>query len=326
MRHSGLALVGAALVATCLASTATKADDWPSRPVRIIAPATPGGAVDKLARLIAEPMSEKFHQRFYVENRPGAGGLIADAATAHADPDGYTLMMSSIAYHIVSPAMHPNSGIDPMRDFTHIAYVGGPPNVFIANPSLGVHSIKDLIALAKRSPQPLAIVSPGPGTMGHLLAEAFADEAGIKLQHIPHKGASQALMEILSGNVKLGTMTWSTALGQIKAGKVIALAVSSEERIPGFPDVPTLKELGYPNLVSRTWFGLSGPAKLPADIVQKLNKTVIEALARPEARKQLDLSAIVPIAMTPEQYTQYFVTEGAKWGPLAKRVAAEARK
>jgi tripartite-type tricarboxylate transporter receptor subunit TctC len=179
-----LRLVVAAFLTVLSASAA--ADNWPSRPVRILAPATAGGAADTLARLIAEPMSEKYGQRFYIENRPGGGGLIADVATARAEPDGYTLMISSVAYHVVSPAMSANPGIDPVKDFTHIAYIGGPPNVFIANPVLGVRSMAELVALARRAPEPIAFVSPGTGTMGHLLAEAFAREAGIKLQHIPH--------------------------------------------------------------------------------------------------------------------------------------------
>ncbi|HVY58571.1 MAG TPA: tripartite tricarboxylate transporter substrate binding protein [Xanthobacteraceae bacterium] len=295
------------------------AADWPTHPVRIIAPSTPGGAADTFGRIIAEHLGEVFSQSFYVENRPGAGGLIGAAATAHAEPDGYTLTTSAIAYQVLAPAVNATAGFDPMRDFTHIAYIGGPPNVFVVNPDSGVHSIKDLIELARRE-GPISYVSPGVGTLGNLLAEYFAQKAGIKLQHIPTKGSSVAMIELVSGRVKLGTMTWSSALGQIRAGKVIPIAVSSKTRVKEFPDVPTLKELGYEDLVALTWFGLSGPAGLPKDITRKLNEATIKIVGLPDVRERFERDAIEADPMTSEEFTQFVASEIGKWAPIARQV------
>ena len=311
--------IALAVVAVLLGADAAPAADWPSRPVRIIAPATPGGAADTLGRILAEHLPDLLGGRYFVENRPGAGGLIAAQITAAAEADGHTLMTSSVAYHAIAPAMSANPGFHPLRDFAHIAYIGGPPNVFVVNPGLGVRTLDELIALAKRG-QPVGYVSPGVGTMGHLTAEWLAQLADIPLQHIPHKGASQAMMDLVAGNVNLGTMTWTTALGQIRAGKVIPLAITSNARVAEYPDLPTFKELGYPDLVATTWFGLSAPADVPKEIVQKLNEATVKVMVLPEVRKRLERDAIETRAMTPAEFTQFMASEIEKWGPLAKRV------
>jgi tripartite-type tricarboxylate transporter receptor subunit TctC len=294
------------------------AAEWPTRPVRIVAPATPGGAADTVARILADHLPEIVGGRFFVENRAGAGGLIGAQVTAAAEPDGATFMTSSVAYQAIAPAVSPNPGFHPMRDFTHIAYIGGPPNVFVVNPGFGVRTLADLVARAKT--QPIGYVSPGVGTLGHLTAERFAEVAGIQLQHIPHKGASAAMMDLVAGTVNLGTMTWTSALGQIRAGKVIPIAVTANARLAEVPDLPTFRELGYPDLVATTWFGLSGPAGVPADIVRKLNDAVIKVLALPEVRKRLDRDAIESRAMTPEEFTAFMASEIDKWAPLARRL------
>lgn len=291
--------------------------DWPTRPVRIVAPSTPGGAADLFGRLLADHLTILLKQRFYVDNRAGGGGLIGAQIVAHAEPDGYTFVTSSIAYHAIEPAASANPGFDPIRDATHIAYVGGPPNVFIVNPALGVRTLPDLVALAKK--KPLDFASPGVGTLGHLLVEEFAREAGIKVQNIPHKGSAQAMLDLLAGNVMFGTMTWSSALGQIRAGKVIPIAVSSKARVAEYPNVPTLAESGYPDLVANTWYALSGPAGVPGEIVVKLNHAVAEVLEMPDVKKRLDDDAIEREPMTPEQVSKFVASEVAKWGPIAKK-------
>src|SRR5262249_20547969 len=291
--------------------------DWPTRPVRIVAPSTPGGAADLFARLMADKLSQVLHQRFYVDNRAGGGGLIGANIVAHAEPDGYTFVTSSLAYHAIEPAASANPGFDPMRDATHIAYVGGPPNVFIVSPQLGVHSLPELIARGRD--KTLDFVSPGNGTVGHLLVEAFAQKAGMKVQHIPHKGSAQAMLDLLVGNVLFGSMTYSSALGQIRAGKVIPIAVSSKARVAEYPNAPTLAESGYPDLVANTWYALSGPAGVPDEIVAKLNNAVAEVLAMPDVKKKLDDDAIEREPMSPEQVTKFFAGQIAKWGPIAKQ-------
>jgi tripartite-type tricarboxylate transporter receptor subunit TctC len=295
------------------------AADWPTRPIRIIAPSTAGGAADMFARLLCDQFSETFRERCFVENRAGAGGLIGTAATAQAAPDGYTLTTSSTAYHVIAPAVSPNPGFDPMKDFTHVAYIGGPPNVFVVNPALGVRSLAELVALGRRG-QPIDYVSPGVGTLGHLLAEFFAQKSGIKLQQIMTKGASQAMMDLISGNVNVGTMTWTSALSQIRAGKVIPVAVTSSARLAEFPDLPTFNELGYPELTAVSWFALSGPAGLPRDITLRLNAAVAAMLQLPDVRKRLDRDAVETQTMSPDEFTRFVADEIAKWAPVAKRV------
>jgi tripartite-type tricarboxylate transporter receptor subunit TctC len=312
--------ISAAILAAALAagsSPAAQALDWPTRPVRIVAPSTPGGAADLFGRLMADKLSQVLHQRFYVDNRAGGGGLIGAQIVAHAEPDGYTFVTSSIAYHAIEPAASPNPGFDPMRDATHIAYIGGPPNVFIVSPALGVHSLPELVARARE--KTLDFVSPGNGTLGHLLVEAFAQKAGMKVQHIPHKGSAQAMLDLLAGNVLFGSMTYSSALGQIRAGKVIPIAVSSKARLAEYPNVPTLAESGHPDLVANTWYALSGPAGVPDEIVQKLNRAVAEVLELPDVKKKLDEDAIEREPMAPEQVTRFFAAEIAKWGPIARK-------
>src|ERR1700730_17136959 len=281
-----------ALAATAFAlglvglTQATLAADWPSRPIRIIAPSTPGGAADRFARLLADQLGPRLGTTLIVDNRAGGGGLIGMAAAAHAEPDGYTLVTSSIAYNAIAPAVSPNPGFDPIRDFTHIAFLGGPPNVFVVHPALGVRSLKELVALA-RSGRAIDYVSPGVGTLGHLLVESFAQKAGIAVQHIPHKGSSQAMMDLVAGNVMIGSMTWSSAAGQVRAGTVVPIVVSSSARIAELADVPTLREEGFDDLVAVTWYALSGPAGLPDDVVQKLNRAVNAAWATPVLRARL---------------------------------------
>ena len=301
------------------APVAATAADWPTRPIRIIAPSTPGGAADMFARLLCDHLGETFHERCFVENRAGAGGLIGTAAAAQAAPDGYTLTTSSTAYHVIAPVVSRNPGFDPMKDFTHIAYIGGPPNVFVVNPALGVRSLAALTELGRRG-QPIEYVSPGVGTLGQLLAELFAQKAGIKLQQIMTKGASQAMMDFISGNVNVGTMTWTSALSQIRAGKVIPIAVSSRARLAEFPDLPTFKELGYDDLTAVSWFALSGPAGLPKDITERFNAAVAEMLQQGEVRKRLERDAIETRAMSPEEFTAFVASEIEKWTPIANHV------
>jgi tripartite-type tricarboxylate transporter receptor subunit TctC len=308
-----------AALALVISTVAAPAAEWPARPIKVIAPSTPGGAADTFARLLAEFLPPLLHQPIVVDNRAGGGGLIGAAATAHAEPDGYTLVTSSVGYLAVAPAVSPNPGFDAIRDFTHIAYLGGPPNVFVVHPGLGVHSLKELIALA-RGGRPIDYVSPGVGSVGHLVLEYFAQSAGLKVQHIPHKGSSQAMMDLIAGNVRIGSMTWSSAIGQIRAGTVIPLAVSSSARVAEFPAVPTLREEGFDDLVAYTWYALSGPAGLPDDVVGKLNRAVNAAWATAPVKRKLADEAIAAEPMTPQAVTAYMASEVRKWGPIAKRV------
>jgi tripartite-type tricarboxylate transporter receptor subunit TctC len=313
-----------ALAATAFAlglvglTQATLGADWPSRPIRIIAPSTPGGAADTFARLLADQLGPRLGTTLIVDNRAGGGGLIGMAAAAHAEPDGYTLVTSSIAYNAIEPIVSANPGFDPARDFTHVAFIGGQPDVFLVSTKSDLRSLKDVVELARRGAPP-NYVSPGLATFSQLLVEVFALEAGIKFQHIPHRGSSQAMIDLVAGNVPFGTMTWGSAIGQVRAGTVLPVAISSKGRVAEFPNVPTLHELGY-SIIGDSWWGLSGPAGIPPEITRKLNQAVIETLDRPEVRQRLVADAIIPDPMTPEQFGAFVAAEIAKWGPIAKRL------
>jgi tripartite-type tricarboxylate transporter receptor subunit TctC len=311
------------LVLACIAPADAQPQNWPQRPVRIIAPFAPGGAADTLGRIIAEHLSSAFHEQFYIENRSGAGGIVGATAAAAAEPDGYTLLVSGIGPNVISPVYNPNTGYDGLRDFTHVAYLGGPPTVMLVHPSLGVRTYKDFVALARGAPQPLSYVSPGPGSHGFLVAQLIAQREGYRITHIPYKGAGPALTDLIAGHVKLGSITFSSAAQQIRAGHVIALAVTTEKRIPNFSDVPTFREMGQ-DLVAATWFGLSGPAHLPPDIASALNRETLRAMELPEVQKRLALDAIETRVMSPQEYTAFIEAEIARWAPLARSLAANA--
>src|SRR5690242_16584524 len=233
-----------AILAICIALPA-QAQDWPTRPVRIVSPFAPGGGSDTVGRIVADYLSDHLGQQLVVENRGGAGGLIGSAAVAKAPPDGYTFVISSIATHVIAPITAADAGFDPVRDFAHVAFAGGPPTVVVVHPSLGVKSFKELIGQLRGKSEALDYVSAGPGTLGNLMAEYWAEKEGIKLTHVAYRGAGQAMSDLVGGHVKLGSLTYTAARGQMRSGSVIPLAVSSARRMPEFPDVPTFKELGY---------------------------------------------------------------------------------
>lgn len=317
MRYLRFLVALAGFVAT--ASMNLAAQEWPSRPIKIVAPFAPGGTADTLGRIAAEQLSEAFNAQFVVENCGGGGGIPGSLAVARAEPDGYTFVVSGIATHAIAPAVNPNSGYDPVNDFTHVAYFGGPPIVFIVPASLGVKTIAELVAYAKRTGEKLTYASPGTGTSGHLVAEFFAGKAGIAIEHIPYRGAAPGVMDVMAGHLRFGSMTWTTAAGQIAAGTVVPLAVTSDRRLPDFPDIPTFAELGY-DLVSTTWFSLSGPPGLPKDIVNAVNREVVKSFAKPEVLARLRTEQILTQAMTPAEFTKFVGDEFARWKPVAQQI------
>ena len=308
-----MALV-AALAAAWFANPAKA--EWPDRAVKIIAPSAAGGASDTFGRMLTQHLGEMFKEKFYLENRPGAGGLIGSAAVANAEPDGYTFLVSNVGYVVIAPLAAEKPGFDTMRDLAHVAYIGGPPIVFVVHPSLNVKTLGEFMDYARNS-GPVDYSSPGRGTLGHLVAERFADKTGIKVQHIPTRGGSAAVTDLVAGTVKFGSMTWTSALGQIRAGTLVPLAVTSEKRMPGFPDVPTLKELGYPDFVEVTWFGIAAPANTPREIVTKMNSAINEVFARPDVKERNDRDGNEVKPMTPEAFTEFMGNEMNKWRPLA---------
>jgi tripartite-type tricarboxylate transporter receptor subunit TctC len=300
--------------------SSARAESWPSKPVRIIVPFAAGGAADILARIVGDHLNRVFQQPFVIDNRAGAGGLVGEQAGARADPDGYTLVVSGIAPSVVAPAMSPTATFDPLKDFTHIAYLGGPPLVLLVHPSLGVKTFAEFLALVRSTPQGLGYVSPGTGTHGHLFGEYLAQRENIKLEHVPYKGSAPALIDLIAGHVKIGTMAWVSAAEEIRTGALRVLAVSSDKRMPNGPDVPTFKELGYDDLVAATWFGLSGPAGTPPDIVQKMNSAITQIIELDDVKKRFAQDGVLITPMTPQEYTAFVARETATWQPMAKKL------
>lgn len=293
------------------------AQAWPNRPIKIIAPFAPGGTADTLGRLVAMRLAESLKQSVVVENRSGAGGFIGSDLVAKAAPDGYTLVVSGIASHVLAPEVS-KAPFDPLRDFTHIALLGGPPTAFIVNPNVPVKNLAEFIALARAKPGELSYGSPGNGTHGHLVAELLKLTTRMNITHIPYKGASMALADIIAGHVSAGAFTLTTAGTQVRAGKARALASTGDKRLADYPDLPTFAELGYPALTAITWFSLSGPAGMPADIVNLLNAEVRKALVHPETREKTKVEGIEPNELDPQQFLEFVRAEIARWAPVVK--------
>jgi tripartite-type tricarboxylate transporter receptor subunit TctC len=291
-----------------------RADIWPGKPIRIVVTFAPGGAADIWARLLADPLSAALHQSVVVENRGGGGGIVAATQVARAEPDGYTLLMGGLAPQILAPAVAGNAGFDALQDFTHIAYIGGPPMVWVVPPQSDLHSVDDLIRAAKAD-KFSGYASSGVGTVGHLVVEYVAKKNGLKLTHIPYNTA--AFADIIAGRVPMGSFTWGAALGQIQGGTLRALAVTTEARRPEAPDVPTFKESGY-DLVASTWFALEGPKGVPDEIVQRLNREIVRILDLAEIKKRLAQDAFDPKPMTPAQVAAFYASEKARWTPIAQ--------
>jgi len=310
-------------LAALAASFALHAQKWPTRPVKIIAPFAPGGTADTLGRLVAKSLSEQLKESFVVENRAGAGGVVGSEFVAKSAPDGYTLVISGIASHVIAPLLPGGTPYDPMKDFTHIALIGGPPAVFAVDPKLPAKTLKEFVALAKEKPGKLTYGSPGPGTQGQLVAEHFKRLAGIDVVHVPYKGAAQAVSDLMGGQINAVSTTLSTASGQIRGGRARALALSSAQRLADYPDIPTFAEQGYPDLIATVWFSLSGPANLPPEIVEKLNAEVRRALETTQVRQRMRHEGILPNRLDPKEFTAFVADELRRWGPIVRASGAK---
>ena len=308
-------------LATLLAATAL-AQTWPARPVRIVVPFAPGGTADTLGRLVAKGLGDSLGHSFVIENRAGAGGMIGSELVARSAPDGYTLVVSGVASHAVAPALSSKAPFDPIRDFTHIALLGGPPAVFAVHPSVPVKQLQAFVALAKAKPGLFTYGSPGNGTHGHLLAELFRQLAGINITHVPYKGASMAMVDLLAGQIDAVSTTLTTAGPLIRVNRARALAISAAARLPDYADVPTFREVGYPDLVATVWFSLSGPAGLSPEIANRLNTEVRRIMNLPEVRVRLRQEAIEPGALDPKGFTEFIAAEIKRWAPVVRASGA----
>lgn len=313
-------LMSAALVG--LAPGATQAQDYPSRPVRLIVGFAPGAGADVSARLLAPGMSKALGQQIVVENRPGAGSNIAAEQVARAPKDGYTLLMGTVA-NVINGAIRPLP-FDFAKELTPVVLAAEAPNILVVNPSVGVRTVSELIALAKAKPGELTFGSSGVGTSPHVSGELFNIMAGVKILHVPYQGSAQAMTDLLGGRISMTFSPASTAISHIRAGTITALASTTRKRPAIAPDLPTIDEAGLPGFETAVWFGLNAPAGTPLDIVEKLAGAANEALKAQEVASALQVQGIEPIGGTPEDYGRYIADETKKWAAVAK--AAELTK
>jgi len=319
-RREVLSLVVATLAAPAFAQS--------PKPIRLIVPYPPGGPLDIVARALAEKVKDSLGT-VVVENKPGAGGNLGADLAAKAAPDGATIVMGAVATHAINPWLYTKMPYDALRDFTPITGVAQVPNVLVMNPEtadkLGVKSVADLVAYAKKNPGKLNYGSGGNGSAGHLAGEMFKAQAGVFMVHIPYAGANPAQLALLSGQVDLNFDNLAAASANIKAGKLRALALTTAKRSATVPELPTIAESGgaLGGFDIHTWFGLFGPAKLPADVTQKLNKAFVEALAAPDIKARLATLLAEPIGGSPEAFAAFVKAENAKYEKLVKASGAK---
>jgi tripartite-type tricarboxylate transporter receptor subunit TctC len=317
MKFSGIVLA-AVLAASCAGALGQSTADYPNRPLRIIVPLAAGGNVDIVARAVADPVSRILGQPVVVENRPGASSLVGTLLVAKSPADGYTLLAVANTFATV-PLTVANPGYDPLRDFAGVTLTCLVPQVLIVNPALPANSVKELIALAKSQPGKLTFATSGNGSTGHMASELFNHQAGISMLHVPYKGNSQALVDLIGGQVSMMFDQVSTSAPQIKAGKVRALGVTSLKRSPLLPDVPTVDESGLPGYEDITFNGLVAPAGTPREILVRLNRAVAEAVRAPALHDRfLERGVELAASASPEAFSEYIKAEVEKKSRLAR--------
>jgi tripartite-type tricarboxylate transporter receptor subunit TctC len=308
--------VAAALVigAAGLGPPAARADDWPSRPVKIVIPFGAAGTSDRFGRLVAGELSKVFKQSFYVENKPGATGATGSAEVARAPADGYTLVLAGMGPNITGPALNPKIGYHPINDFTHIAMIAGDSTLFAVNPSLGVKTLPELIRLARTGTIEISCGSPGMGTIGHLSLELFRRKADVmSIAHVPYRGGGLLAIDLLRNLVSTAFIATASAIEQVRGGTVIPLAVTASERIAALKGVPTFTELGYPDMESTTWGWLAGPPGMPVEIVNKLNAEIRRFINTPEMQQRFAVESMLTKEMDPPTLTRFLASELQRW-------------
>lgn len=311
------------LVMLSMAGSAS-AQNYPAKPVRIIVAFAPGGPADVMARLIAQRMPQILDQSLIIENKPGAGGTIGAKAAAESEPDGYTLLLGNTSTLVISPVVYQNIGYDPVKAFAPVAMLGTTANVLVVNPAVPAKSVRELIALAKRSPGKLNYSSPGAGTPPHLIGEMFKLRTGTDIVHVPYKGGGLAMQAVIAGEVQMAFENTAVSLPHISGGQVRGLAFTSEKRNPQAPDLPTMIESGITDFVSASFTGIVAPAGTPAAIVDRLNAAINETLKTPEIQATLAKLSVEPRIGSPENFSVFLAGERAKWVPLIKAAKVKA--
>jgi len=297
------------------------AQDYPNRPLRLIAPFSPGGATDVLARIVGQKINERLGQPVVVENRVGAGGNIGAEQVAKSPPDGYTLLMGGVP-HAIGASLYAKLGYDMVKDLSAIAEVASFPSMLVLHPSLPAKSVRELITLAKMRPGQLNFGSAGNGSPNHLALELFDTMAGVKMVHIPYKGAGQVVGDLLAGQLQLASMGFPVAMPHVQAGKLRAIAVTGAARSPLFAQIPTVAEAGLPGFDVTSWYGVFGPAALPREIISRLNIEISGAIGAPDLKERMTALGAESSVKTPDQFAQYVRDEIVKWAKVVRESGA----
>jgi tripartite-type tricarboxylate transporter receptor subunit TctC len=301
------------LAGILLVSFNASAQTWPTKPVRIVVTFSPGGSSDIVARLVAIPLQAELGQAMIVDNKPGAGGTIGAQEVARAEPDGYTLLLSNSAPISISPAMQDPPRYDPVKGFTHIAYIGSVANVFVVHPSVPAKNMGELIAWIKAQPNPVNYGSGGIGSIGHLVGETLKKDMGLKMEHVGYKGSSPMHNDLLAGTIKLAIDTLPQNVPFMRDGKLRALAVTSSARAPMASEVPSVQELGQTKLVAENFLGISGPPGLPREVVARVHAATKKSLADPKVAQRLAELGVQSRDMTPEEFTAFVAAQVKDW-------------
>src|SRR5437773_354098 len=312
------------IIAIFAPAPAIAQDNYPNRPVKIIAPQAPGGGVDLVARIISDRLRVSLGQAFVVENQAGAGGAIATQMAARAKPDGYTLMIGYVATHATNPAVKRNLGYDAVKDFTPIAMLGGTPNLLVVARAVPVDTLQEFVAYAKANPRKVDYGNSGVGTLNHLVMEQFKHASGVPSMAVPYRSIGQAFTDAMGGQIQVIFPGLAAAMPHVRSGAFKPLAVTGDKRQPLLPNVPTFKESGYEGFDGLTWYGIVGPANLPEAITKKLNEEINKVLASPELRDKFNAEALNVMPMTPQQCGKYIADEVAHWTAVARASKIEA--
>jgi len=308
-------------LAILAASGTAAAQSFPTKPIRLLVGASSGGTTDTLARSIASEMTRSLGQPVVVENRAGAGGNIAAEAVAKSPADGYTLLVSFTS-HTINASLYPKLPFDPLDDFTPISMIATVPSLLVGNPAVPAADLKSLLALAKAKPGKLNFAIGGIGSSLHMAGDLLKMQTGVFIVNIPYRGTAPALTDVLAGQVELMFISTVTGMQQVKAGKLRAYGVTSAKRLPAFPDIPAISEV-VPGFESNAWFGVFGPAKLPAEVTRVLNSAVAKAVNSPELRRRLELEGAVPVGNSPAEFTAFVREDIKRWAPVVKYSGAK---
>jgi tripartite-type tricarboxylate transporter receptor subunit TctC len=323
-RNPGLPAL-ALMVAVALATGAARAEDYPTHPIRLVVPYAAGGGADSVARIVAKRVGETIGQPIVIENRGGAGSIIGAEFVKKSSPDGYTLLLGQSGPISINPAVYRDLPYDPLKDFAPITMTTAYPYIMVVSPALGVKTLPEFVALAKSKTDQLNYGTTGVGAANHLVTELFDRKAGIRMTHIPYRGTALAVTDLIAGQVQVVFADPISALPHIKAGTLLALAVTSKERSPVAPDVPTIAESGYPGFDAIAWHGILAPANTPPAIINRLNAEIVAALKEPETKGLLEKQAMQTVGNSPQAFADFIRQDIAIWKEVAEQAKVEVK-